>query len=276
MKMKKIKYLSFSLLFVAMVIGCSKDYTHPIFLPNGNPSNLPSITNDNPNLECEDLNLGCTLTESSGKIDYYAGSAGDEGWAGIIHWWTDDGIELNWETTDGSTVRMAVIVKGGPSAIVYFGGCTAACVQSNGTVPLTAPIGPSGKPYGLSNFSFCWSLCEPGKVVALKGWLSTPAGNLHFVSDGNLLFSDQTGYWCEALGYNVPSTTFDVILASSPFTKIGEASITALGVVTLDLDEGYEADYVRFFVGTAAALDAQGDANGWCPDYSNLWTLIDY
>ena len=70
---------------------------------------------------------------------------------------------------------------------------------------------------------------------------------------------------------------FDVVLTTTPFTKIGTVSVTADGDVTLNLNDGYVADYIRFFVGTAAALDTQGTANGWCPDYrENLWTLKDF
>jgi hypothetical protein len=111
--------------------------------------------NNGGNITCDEVSstTGCEFEFSSGRLDYEDFPAG--GTTGPITW-TTDGKYVSWSST--VPVKVAIIVKGGPAAQVYFEGCDE-CVQKGSG--LSAPINPNnGKPYGLSNITFCYSICE--------------------------------------------------------------------------------------------------------------------
>jgi len=165
--MKKSKIFFVSLFVVAAVVSCSKNPDGnfaQLINSNGNTSSIP-VANNVGNVTCDEvaLNTKCSFDFSSGRIDY---NGGDGGTYGPITW-TTDGTYVNWTST--VPVKVAVIVKGGNNANIYFDGCEADCATS-GTA-LSAPINErTGKPYGLSNITFCYSICQ---VVALKSYITT-------------------------------------------------------------------------------------------------------
>lgn len=158
--MKKLKFLMFGVLLIAAVLSCSKDSTEnqTVFGPNGQIMNIETANNGG-NITCDEVatGVGCTFEYTSGKIDYNGGTGGT---INDIITWTTDGTYVSWEST--VPVKLAVIVKGGNGANVYFSGCENGCVESG--TGLTAPVNASGNPAGLSNITFCYSLCEPDQT----------------------------------------------------------------------------------------------------------------
>jgi len=163
--MKKSRIIFMSLIIMAAVVSCSKSGTESftqLISPSGNVALIAA--NPGGNVTCEEVAAatGCTFESTSGRIDYDGGTGGTYG----PITWTTDGVYVNWTST--VPVKIAIIVKGGNGASVYSSGCNTDCVTS-GTA-LSAPINPNnGKPYGLSNITFCYTECEePELVLALK------------------------------------------------------------------------------------------------------------
>lgn len=148
------------------MVSCSKDTRESwtqLITPTGNSSFLTE--NNGGNVTCDEVAAatGCKFEHTSGRIDYSGGSGGI---VGPIKWSTN-GTFVEW--TSSVPVKIAVIVKGGPTANVYSD--CGVCKSGSGTVMLSAPINPANnKPYGLSNITFCWSECpQVPKIVAFKG-----------------------------------------------------------------------------------------------------------
>lgn len=170
--MKRLHYLSVFLFLIAM-ISCNKDQIEKGLRTAIEP--VPGTiyvdgANNGGNITCEEVATAakCTFESSSGRLNYSDYPHG--GTVGPITW-TTDGIYVNWSSS--VPVKLAVIVKGGNTANVYFAGCNE-CLTS-GTA-LSAPVNPNnGKPYGLSNITFCYSLCETNNecetAFARKTWL---------------------------------------------------------------------------------------------------------
>lgn len=123
------------------------------------PSTMGTVTvigeNNGGNITCDEVSMqtGCEFEFSSGRLNYEDYKNG--GTTGPITW-TTDGTYVNWSST--VPVKIAVIVKGGNGAAVYFSGCEDCLTEGKN---LTAPINPNnGKPYGVSNVTFCYTVCE--------------------------------------------------------------------------------------------------------------------
>ncbi len=163
--MKTFKIFTAILFLVATIVSCNKDQIDKQFLTSSDGTIVVPGANNGGNITCEEVAsvTGCTF-DYSVKKDYYGGSGGT---VGPITWWTD-GIYVTWVSS--VPLKIAVIVKGGPNANVYFTNCQD-CKTSNGSVRLTAPVNPrNGKPYGLSNITFCYSLCSD-LVFGLKSYM---------------------------------------------------------------------------------------------------------
>lgn len=157
--MKKIKFLLFGLLLIAGILSCSKDTSENqavVFGPQGTEITIETA-NTGGNVTCDEVaaGVGCTFEYTSGKIDYNGETGGN---INDIITWTTDGTYVSWEST--VPVKIAVIVKGGNDANIFFSGCDDNECVTEGT-GLAAPINASGRPAGLSNITFCYSLCEP-------------------------------------------------------------------------------------------------------------------
>jgi len=159
--------------------------------------------------QCDDPEF--VFTNTSGKIDYYGGTGGT---TGPITWHTD-GTYVWWEST--KPINVAVIVKGGNNASVYYSGC-GECVENSGMIKLSAPINPkNNKPYGLSNITFCYNECEgQSKIIAFKSymtkdWAVTGGGidNGYFI--GCLPFVDGAQYTLYLNGQlSTPAGTLEI------------------------------------------------------------------
>jgi len=163
--MKTTKFIFTIMLTVAVLTACNKNDKEkfsPLMLPDG----AISIIGANPggNIACEEVG---SYLNSSGRIDYTGGTGP---WTVGPITWSTDGTYITW--TSSVPVQIAVIVKGGPNASVYK--YNDDCIT--GGTELTAPINPNnGKPYGLSNITFCYNECElpPPFVIAVKSMMTT-------------------------------------------------------------------------------------------------------
>ena len=101
------------------------------------------------NVTCADVGAyyGITLDSSSGRIDFEGGAFDAAFPAGLSV--STDGTFVSFSSTFAIT---AVIVKGGPSANVYY--YDPAVLADTG---LSAPLNPGGNIAGLSNITFCWN-----------------------------------------------------------------------------------------------------------------------
>jgi hypothetical protein len=266
--MKKSKFVLVGLFIAAVLGSCSKE-------PNGNLGNLITpngnstfaIANNGGNVTCDEVALatGCSFENTSERIDYFGGTGGTYG----PITWTTDGTYVTWSSA--FPVKIAIIIKGGPNANVYSD-CSA-CKSGSGSIPLSAPLNPkTGKPYGLSNITFCYSICPAEKVIAFKGFLKDGS---HCVSSGNLLFSAYSDKWCGPLGYNyyTPSTFNIVMSPPAVLEPIGNATVLPNGDVKFDLNPGFELNFVHLYIGTLASLQA-GIGTYGCPAYE-YWPYFD-
>ena len=176
--MGKSKFLFVSLLIAAAIVSCSKNdgvNMTQLLTPEGQLTQSFPTANNGGNVTCEEVAIatGCDFEYSSGKIDYYGNGGGT---VGPITW-TTDGTYVTWSSS--KPISVAIIIKGGPKANVYFEGCDV-CKSGSGTTELLSPpLNPnSGKPYGLSNITFCYNLCTPPppppttKIIALKSFVN--------------------------------------------------------------------------------------------------------
>ena len=226
-----------------------------------------AIANNGGNITCDEVatQVGCGFEFTSGKIDYYGGGGGT---IDDIITWTTDGTAVNWTST--VPVKIAVIVKGGPNASVYFSGCDE-CVSSG--TGLTAPLAPSGKPYGLSNITFCYSVCESVTIIAVKtftndgGWAMTTTA------------TTRIGSWCSQLeSFSFPQTnTFDLRDGYNLSQSVGGVSVfnnnDGTITITVAVNSPLLMTKTYVYVGTAEDLwdSSNLDPADGCPDYDVKW-----
>jgi hypothetical protein len=145
-----------------LVMGCSKD--------SGNTTNQQKISqtgvtptvvtgaNNGGNVTCDEAALANTLAGgyaySTGKQDYPFNSSSFGNGVSV----TTDGTFVSWSITPPTgycVSNVAVIVKGGPNANVYY--------YNNGESSdsgLASPVNASGNPAGLSNLTICYNLVQ--------------------------------------------------------------------------------------------------------------------
>ena len=251
------------MLIASVLFSCSKDSGESfnnLIAPDGYPTSVASSSGGN--VTCGEVatTTGCTFEETS-KIDYYGGGGGTVD--GIITW-TTDGTYVNWTST--VPVKIAVIVKGGPNASVYFSGCEEEdCTQIGSG--LSAPINPNnGRPYGLSNITFCYTLCEeepPVDVFAIKdvrsfGKCFQELGTLGLIPGYT---SDRLGWTNGDLGATSTgfAYTFDLVANitscddySTEGDYVGTMTVTynyINAVVNITMNAGYTLDAVHAYIG---------------------------
>lgn len=152
-----MKHFFYFLAFLSLA-SCQKESFDPNFLST--EANLSEVRAKNGgNITCDQAasSNGVTSFEyTTGRQDYpFSDASFDEN---IIV--ETDGTTVSWTIIppDGYCVaEVAVIVKGGPAANVYF------YVGVDSGSGLTSPINSSGNPAGLSNLTICYNLvpCTP-------------------------------------------------------------------------------------------------------------------
>jgi hypothetical protein len=145
-----------------LVMGCSKD--------SGNTTNqqkmsstgvTPTVVtgaNNGGNVTCDEAAVANTLSGgyafTTGKQDYPFNSSSFGNGVSV----TTDGTYVSWSITPPAgycVSNVAVIVKGGPAANVYYYNDG----QSSDS-GLASPVNASGNPAGLSNLTICYNLVE--------------------------------------------------------------------------------------------------------------------
>lgn len=165
-------------------------------------------------------------------------------------------------------VKVAIIVKGGPTANVYFSGCEE-CLSEGSEMwdKISAPINPNnGRPYGLSNITFCYDLCEEEDlIVAIKSFYYNSLGEeVYCLSSGPSAYPGSSE-WCRKMGYRpYEAGTFDMVIPGTT-DKIGQATVEADGDVTVKMDGGLVLNATYVFVGT---LEDLTNISG-CPVYTS-------
>jgi hypothetical protein len=155
----------------------------------------PVLFADGPggNVECSQVGMYEFASERFDDGEQFAGTVGPIAWST-----STDGKFVSWEGVHGG---LAVIVKGGPGAHVYYydGSYT---YDSQ----LASPLNPGGQIPELSNITFCWNPAE----VTMQQWCSP-------------------GYWrqphhlssWEATGYSPDDLFYDEIGYYPPLSKQG-------------------------------------------------------
>ncbi|MFC0261479.1 immunoglobulin domain-containing protein [Fontibacter flavus] len=219
--------------------------------------------NNGGNVDCDDLDE--TYAESSGRNNYNDG-AFDEKWPEGLEVEVVDGTYVTWSYTAPKGYcleRMAVIVKGGSAANVYE--YKSGIKNDDG---LAAPVNASGKPAGLSNLTFCFTLTEApeppvsdgdqkecfeegivlrasakvsGEGVTVVWYDAASGGNV--VDDPILDEVGEVTYWAEAV----------------KFEGCVSAERTAVKLVLEDCDEEYFCEGSQ----TAYGGSTEGDGSAW-------------
>jgi hypothetical protein len=158
--MKKLKFGLLSALLI-IAAACSKEEisgtdSQKISTTGVTPT-LVQGANNGGNVTCEEAASASGLTGyayTTGKQDYPFNSNSFNNGVSV----TTDGTNVSWSITppNGYCVsNVAVIVKGGPNANVYYYNDG----QSSDS-GLASPVNASGNPAGLSNLTICYNLIE--------------------------------------------------------------------------------------------------------------------
>jgi uncharacterized membrane protein YgcG len=128
----------------AVAVGACREATDDEVATRSSQSRLePGVVVGNPT--CVSLGLGTAMFKDEGAVN---GTFSLEG-GGTVTVSNADGNTFDWSATIGID---AVIVKGGPNALVYTYD-----PESMGATGLHAPTNPNnGKFYGLSHIDFCY------------------------------------------------------------------------------------------------------------------------
>lgn len=159
--MKKVIYSLglFLTLATAVLVSCSKE--NETSTQRTSVSGVQPIVvtgeNNGGNVTCDEAATSAGLTGfayTTGKQDYPFNSESFSNGVSV----TTDGTNVSWTITPPAgfcVSNVAVIVKGGPAANVYY----YADGQSSDS-GLASPVNSSGNPAGLSNLTICYNLVE--------------------------------------------------------------------------------------------------------------------
>ena len=220
-----------------IIVACSDKAKDSPTIPQFSPTTKIAAAVDpvvidpaNPggNVECSEVG---SYQYSSGRINYTDGAFDADFPEGFTV--TTDGIYVSWSfNLPGYYIcGMAVIVKGGPNANVYI--YEDPHVQADNG--LVSPINPNNdKPYGLSNLTFCYNLCEEEECEWI-GETAWAAGD-RYVSRGN---------WATYTPYAEGTVT----LYAGQYMEAGTVSFSAVSgdmvTITITLNAGWRFEDVE-------------------------------
>jgi hypothetical protein len=260
--MKKLSYLFLSLMILISALGsCTKVDKMDNLSPTTPQTPLTIVAvNSGGNVTCEEVaaaiieecgNQSFTFTNTSGRIDYTGGTGGTTQDDKIT--WTTDGVYVNWNST--VPINVAVIVKGGNNAAIYFSGCDI-CTTS-GTL-LSAPINPkTKKPYGLSNITFCYNVCEEETCSETAFAKATEENLSHCFSEYSALVTNDNRWGWTNGPLNEGSYTFEIWAGAGQCdtdkgTKVGSLEVNysaGQATVTFSMDSNYTMGETHLYVG---------------------------
>lgn len=145
-----------------LVMGCSKDSENTTnqqkISSTGVTPTVVTGANNGGNVTCDEAAVANTLAGgyafTTGKQDYPFNASSFGNGVSV----TTDGTNVSWSITPPAgfcVSNVAVIVKGGPAANVYYYNDG----QSSDS-GLASPVNASGNPAGLSNLTICYNLVE--------------------------------------------------------------------------------------------------------------------
>jgi hypothetical protein len=196
--------------------------------PNDYPVSFQGVTPvlfaDGPggNVECSEVG------DYEYASDRYSGTALPSGTFMTIDW-TTDGEYVSWEGEHGG---MAVIVKGGPGAFVYY---YTLDPYYNSDSYLASPLNPGGQIPDVSNLTFCYN--PPEVVCEWVGETAWAAGT-RYVTRGN---------WATYTPYVAGST---VTLFAGQTMEAGTVTFSAPDgdgnvTITIELNDGWRLEDVE-------------------------------
>ena len=210
------------LILVVLFISATLVAAQTASIPVSDRSVVPLLYPDGPggNVTCDQVGV---YEFSSGRLD---GGAQFGGTVGPITWSTVNNTFVSWSGVHGG---LAVILKGGPGANVYF--YDASYTYDSG---LASPPNPGGNIPTLSNITFCWNPPPPQECewIGETAW----AAGSRYVSRGN---------WATYTPY-VPGST--VTLFAGQTMNAGTVSFSApvggMVEITVTLNSGWRFEAV--------------------------------
>jgi hypothetical protein len=226
--MKKLNYLlSGGLLAAVLVVAsCSKEVSYE------NTSQKISSTGVAPEVVVGANNGGnvtCDEAASSAGLSGYAYSTGKQDYPFNSNTFTNgvsvttDGTNVSWSITPPSgycVANVAVIVKGGPNANVYYYNDG----QSSDS-GLASPVNASGNPAGLSNLTICYNLvaceqeCNWQEETAFGGGIAGAGNAWWFALDASTsgtypIYAGQQAVQGASVVYNATTDEISIVLGS--------------------------------------------------------------
>ncbi len=226
------KHLLFSALVISLVFfSCTDDSSS---LRNPNVTTPPSISgvqpvivtgaNNGGNVTCSEAATAANLGQyqySTGRQNYPFNASSFSGEVSV----TTDGVNVSWTITPPAgmcVANVAVIVKGGPAANVYY--------YNNGETSdagLASPVNASGNPAGLSNLTICYNLvpcqnltCNWQEETAFGGDVAGSGNAWWFALDASTsgtypIYAGQQAVAGASIDYNATTDVITINLGSN-------------------------------------------------------------
>ena len=163
--MKKLFFSIVAIAFMSLaIVSCSEENVAPSVQNTGSTTTTTGVqpvqvsgANNGGNVTCSEAAQAGNLEGyeyTTGKQDYPFNSTSFGSNVSV----TTDGTYVTWSITPPAgmcVANVAVIVKGGPAANVYYYNN-----GESGDTGLASPVNASGNPAGLSNLTICYNLVE--------------------------------------------------------------------------------------------------------------------
>lgn len=224
--MKKIiKQISALLVASVLLVACSKQASlEPIQQRISSTGVTPVVvtgSNNGGNVTCSEAATALGISGyqyTTGKQDYPFSSTSFGNNVSV----TTDGVNVSWSITPPAgfcVSNVAVIVKGGPNANVYY--------YSNGQSSdsgLASPINASGNAAGLSNLTICYNLvacneCDWQEETAFGGGVAGAGNAWWFALDASAsgtypIYAGQQPVPGASVQYNATTDQITIVLGS--------------------------------------------------------------
>lgn len=224
--MKKIiKQISALLVASVLLVACSKQVSlEPIQQRISSTGVTPVVvtgSNNGGNVTCSEAATALGISGyqyTTGKQDYPFSSTSFGNNVSV----TTDGVNVSWSITPPAgfcVSNVAVIVKGGPNANVYY--------YSNGQSSdsgLASPINASGNAAGLSNLTICYNLvpcneCDWQEETAFGGGVAGAGNAWWFALDASAsgtypIYAGQQPVPGASVQYNASTDQITIVLGS--------------------------------------------------------------